>query len=214
MTPLPDGSGLLTSGAVGHAVTRGDGLVAEQDWTLSPGTLNQARFGYTRRGLRQASLQNGDITVPGVPPNFFASVLPIFTLTGYQQIGPTSAANSRFTTSVTEYLDTFSMVRGRHTLKFGADIRREALDVLNPPNPTGSYAFTAIGTNNPARPISGNALASLLLGQVNAFSIDIQPQPPPGAGAHCGILRRRRLEGVQPPDPQPGHPLHAELSLH
>ncbi|HZT31489.1 MAG TPA: hypothetical protein VFA33_16490 [Bryobacteraceae bacterium] len=177
MTPLPDGSGLLTSGAVGHAVTRGDGLVAEQDWTLSPGTLNQARFGYTRRGLRQASLQNGDITVPGVPPNFFASVLPIFTLTGYQQIGPTSAANSRFTTSVTEYLDTFSMVRGRHTLKFGADIRREALDVLNPPNPTGSYAFTAIGTNNPARPISGNALASLLLGQVNAFSIDIQPQP-------------------------------------
>ena len=168
VTPLPDGSGSLTSGVIGHAITRGDGAVAEYDWSLSPLTLNQARFGYTRRDLHQTSLQNGDIMVPGLPSNSFSSVLPIFAVTGYQQIGPTTAANSNFTTSVTEYLDTFSMVRGRHTIKFGTDIRREALDVLNPPNPTGSFAFTAAGTGNP--------LASLLLGQVNAFTIDIQNQ--------------------------------------
>src|SRR5260370_24722248 len=60
------------------------------------------------------------------------------------------------------------MVRGRHTIKLGTDVRREALDVLNPPNPTGAFAFTAAGAGNP--------LASLLLGQVNAFSIDIQDE--------------------------------------
>ena len=65
-------------------------------------------------------------------------------------------------------------MRGRHTLKFGADIRREALDALNPPNPTGSFAFTTTGTNRSTVTGSGNALASLLLGQVNAFTIDIQ----------------------------------------
>ena len=145
VTPLPDGSGSLTSGVIGHALTRGDQGVAEWDWSFSPSTLNQARFGFTRRDLNQTSLQNGDITVPGAPANSFASVLPIFVVTGYQQIGPTSAANAKFTTSVTEYLDTFSMVRGRHTIKFGTDIRREALDVLHPPNPTGSYTFTATG---------------------------------------------------------------------
>ncbi len=166
VTPLPDGSGSLTSGVIGHALTRGDQGVAEWDWSLSPSTLNQARFGFTRRDLNQTSLQNGDITVPGSPPNSFASVLPIFVVTGYQQIGPTSAANAKFTTSVTEYLDTFSMVRGRHTIKFGTDTRREALDVVQPPNPTGSYTFTAMA--NPS------SLASLLLGQVNAFTIDIQ----------------------------------------
>ncbi len=173
---LPDGSGNLTTGVIGHAITRGDGIASEYDWTLSPSMLNQARFGYTRRDVNQSSLQNGGITVPGAPASTFPSTLPIFTVTGYQQIGPTTAANSKFTTSVTEFLDTFSMVRGRHTFKFGTDLRREALDIVNPANPTGSYAFTTTGTDS-STGAGGNALASLLLGQVNAFSIDIQNQP-------------------------------------
>ncbi len=114
--------------------------------------------------------------MPGLPPNSFSSVLPIFAVAGYQQIGPSSGANSNFTTSVTEFLDTFSMVRGRHTLKFGVDLRHEAADVLNPPNPTGQFAFNTTGTNSAAVANSGNSFASLLLGQVNAFSIDIQQQ--------------------------------------
>jgi hypothetical protein len=176
VTPLPDGSGVLTSGVIGHAITRGDGVVANYDWSVSPSTLNQARFGFTRRDLNQTSLQNGDITVPGIPPNSFSSVLPIFSLAGYQQIGPTTAANSKFTTSLTEYMDTLSLVRGRHTFKFGMDIRREALDVLNPPNPTGFFTINVTGTNSSTVPNSGNSVASLLLGQVNAFTIDIQQQ--------------------------------------
>ncbi len=168
VTPLPDGSGSLTSGVIGHAITRGDAFAGEYNWVVSSTALNQFRFGYSRRYLNQSSLQNGGIAVPGLPANSFASVLPIFAVAGLQQIGPTTAANSNFTTSITEYLDTFTIVRRRHTIKFGADIRREALDVLNPPNPTGSFSFTTTG--------SGSALASLLLGQVNAFSIDIQKQ--------------------------------------
>jgi hypothetical protein len=173
VSPLPGGSGALSTGVIGHAITRGDGIASEYDWTLSPALLNQARFGYTRRGVAQSSLQNGDIAIPGVPPNSFASTLPIFTVTGFQQIGPTTAANSNFTTSVTEYLDTMSWVHGRHTLKLGTDIRREALNIIAPPNPTGSYGFTTTGTNS-STATGGNALASMLLGQVNAFSIDIQ----------------------------------------
>ena len=173
VTFLPEGSGNLTSGVIGHAITRGDGIASEYDWALSPGMLNQARVGYTRRHIEQTSLQNGGITIPGTPASAFPSTLPLFTVTGNQQVGPTTAANTRFTTSVTEYLDTLSMVRGRHTFKFGTDIRREALDIVNPANPTGSYAFTTTGTNS-STGVSGNAVASLLLGQVNAFSIDLQ----------------------------------------
>jgi hypothetical protein len=174
VAPLPDGSGSLTSGVIGHALTRGDAFVGDYNWTVSPSALNQLRFGYSRRDLNQTSLQDGGVSVPGLPGNSFASVLPIFTVAGLQQIGPTTAANSRFTTSITELLDTFTLVRRRHTLKFGIDLRREALDVLNPPNPTGSFAFTTTGSNSSTVAGSGNALASLLLGQVNAFTIDIQ----------------------------------------
>jgi hypothetical protein len=174
VTPLPDGSGSLTSGVIGHAITRGDAFVGDYNWTVSPTTLNQLRFGYSRRDLAQTSLQNGGITVPGLPANSFSSVLPIFTVSGLQQLGPTTAANSNFTTSITEFLDTFSWVRAAHTIKFGMDFRREALDVVNPPNPTGSFAFTTTGTNSASASGSGNAVASMLLGQVNAFTIDIQ----------------------------------------
>src|SRR6476660_3705991 len=90
------------------------------------------------------------------------------------QLSTSSASVIRGATSITEFLDTFTLVRGRHTIKFGTDLRREALDVLNPPNPTGSFAFTTTGTNSAAVSGSGNAVASLLLGQVSAFSIDIQ----------------------------------------
>ena len=176
VTPFPDGSGSLTSGAIGHAITRGDAFVGDYNWVPSASTLNQLRVGYSRRDLNQTSLQDGGISVPGLPANSFGSVLPIFTVTGFQQIGPTTSANSNFTTSVTEFLDTFTILRGRHTVKFGVDLRREALDVLNPPNPTGSFAFTNTGTNNASAAGSGHALASLLLGQVGTFSIDIQRQ--------------------------------------
>jgi hypothetical protein len=152
VTPLPDGSGSLTSGVIGHAVTRGDAIAGDYNWTISPSALNQFRAGYSRRDLKQTS----------------ASTLPTYAIAGFQQIGPTPSANSKFTTSVTEILDTFTLVRGSHTIKFGADLRREALDVFGPPNPAGAFSFTAAG--------SGNALASFLLGQVNAFTIDIQKQ--------------------------------------
>lgn len=176
VTPLPEGSGNITSGVISHTITRGDQAIGDYEWTLSPSTLNQARFGYTRRVSNAEGLQNGNVTVPGVPANAFSSVLPAFAVAGFQQIGPPSSANSDFKTSVTEYLDTFSIVRGRHTVKFGTDIRREALDIVQPPNPSGMYSFNTTGTNKSGVAGSGNAVASLLLGQVNAFSIDIQNQ--------------------------------------
>ena len=32
VTPLPDGSGAITSGVIGHAITHGDGIAGEYDW--------------------------------------------------------------------------------------------------------------------------------------------------------------------------------------
>ena len=149
-------------------------MVGDYSWVPSSSTLNQFRVGYSRRDLKQTSLQDGGIAIPGLPANSFSSALPIFAVAGLQQIGPTTAANSNFTTSIAEILDTFTTLRGRHTIKFGVDLRREALDALNPPNPTGSFAFTTTGSNSSSVSGSGNALASLLMGQVGAFSIDVQ----------------------------------------
>jgi hypothetical protein len=153
VTPLPDGSGIISSGLTGHAHTRADGLVAEHDWSPRPNWLNVARFGYSRRALRQSS----------VDPS-----LPTYLVAGYQQIGATSGANLRQTTSITQFTGTATAARGPHTWKFGVDLRREALDVLAPANPAGVYTFNAAAT--------GNSLTALMTGHVAAYSIDIQPE--------------------------------------
>ena len=60
------------------------------------------------------------------------------------------------------------------------DLRIEHLDVLQPPSPTGSFQFNNILTSNLTATGTtvagtGNAFASFLLGQVQTFSIDVQP---------------------------------------
>ena len=174
VTPLPDGSGNISSGVISHTRTAGDEFAGDYDWALSPSVLNQARIGYTRRNSNAAGPNNNGIAIPGTPANAFPNAMPTFTVAGFQQIGPPSNSYSQFATSVTEYMDTLSIVRGTHTLKFGADIRREALDALQPPNPAGLYAFNVTGTNKLGIANSGNPVASLLLGQVSSFSIDLQ----------------------------------------
>ncbi len=184
VTPLPDGSGSIASGVIGNTLTRADSLVAEHSWTITPGSLNQLRFGYTRRGFHRNGLQLGapasqSSGIPNIPASSFSDALPVFQITGFQQIGPTANTNSEFTTSVTQLIDTLSTQKGRHSLKIGADLRWEKLDVLQPPSPTGLFQFVQQSTSglNASGSVlanTGNALASLLLGQVNSFSIDLQ----------------------------------------
>lgn len=150
VTPLADGSGLIASGTIGDTATRADAVAGEHAWNLRPSSLNQLRAGFTRRGLARRPLVKS----------------PVYAPDGFQQIGPTSNAASLFTTSVTQVLDTLSVVRGRHSLKIGADVRHQRLNVQQPPNPLGLFRFTA--------PFTGNSVASLLLGAVESYSIDFQ----------------------------------------
>ena len=65
-------------------------------------------------------------------------------------------------------------MKGRHLVKAGFDWRWERLNVIQPPSPTGSFTFNAIGSDQPGTTGTGTPLASFLLGQVQLFSIDLQ----------------------------------------
>ncbi len=184
--PLPDGSGRITAGVIGDTLTRADSLALEHSWTLAPATVNQLRFGYTRRKFERGSLRTGrpasEVTqIPNIPVSSFSDALPIYDMVGLQQLGPTASGNAEFTTSVTQFIDNFSSVKGRHSLKAGTDIRLEHLDVLQPPSPTGQFQFTNIltsGLTAAGTPVAntGNSYASFLLGQVQNFTIDVQDE--------------------------------------
>jgi hypothetical protein len=190
VTPLPDGSGLIsgsvigTGGVAGLAHTLGQQAVFNETHTFTAHLLNDFRLGYTRRsnglaGPTLASTAGNALGIPGIPANAaFNNALPLFTFTGFQQLGPGASTFSQYQTAVWQMVDTVVLTRGRHSLKLGADVRWYQLNTVSPPNPTGSFAFTTTGTDTQTAAASantgGNALASFLLGQVDTFSIDLQ----------------------------------------
>ena len=75
---------------------------------------------------------------------------------------------------MTQIADTITSAKGRHTLRAGADLRWERLNVVQPPSPTGSFTFSNLFTDLPGTANTGTPFASFLLGQVQQFSIDLQ----------------------------------------
>lgn len=171
-TPLPDGSGVVASGFIGDTLTRADSVAVDWSVNVSAASVNQLRFGYTRRGFERSSIRGS---------GGFYDVAPTYDVVGYQQLGPTASSNAEFSTSVTQLIDNYSVVRGAHSLKMGMDLRWEHLNVLQPPSPAGNYQFTNVftaGLTGAGAVVggTGNAYASFLLGQVGRYSLDAQPE--------------------------------------
>jgi hypothetical protein len=183
VTPLPDGSGNLTTGVTGPTVTRAQSIIANDVHVFGPRTMNEVRFGYTRRAVQRSAAQaSGGLPQSLVPQSSsphpgFADILPTFTIDGFQQLGSPPNTASQFRTDVSQITETISMQRGSHALKAGLDFRWERLDIVQPPSPAGLYNFNTLFTGFPGVTGTGNSLASLLLGQVNTFSIDFQQRP-------------------------------------
>ena len=188
VTPLPDGSGAIsgtvigTGGVAGLSNVVGQQVVFNETHTFNAHLLNDLREGYTRRSNNLAGPALSDtastaLGIPGIPTNAaFNNALPLFTITGFQQLGPSASTFSKYQTGVWQMVDSVTAIRGAHTLKAGLDMRWYQLNAVAPPNPTGSFAFTTTGTDTLTANGSsgGNALASFLLGQVDTFQIDLQ----------------------------------------
>ena len=186
VTPLPDGSGVIagtvigTGGVSGLSHVLGQQAVFNETHTFSPRVVNDLRVGYTRRGngilgpvLGQTA--SSALGIPGIPTNAaFNNALPLFTFTGFQQLGPAASTFSAYQTAVGQAVETVNYTRGRHAWKAGLDARWYQLNTVSPPNPTGSFAFTTTGTDQQGVTNSGNSIASFLLGQVDTFQIDLQ----------------------------------------
>ena len=178
--PLPDGSGPAT-GALGPQHTVAWAFASNYQHTFSPNMLNEVRIGDTRRTVARSAAQleraaGGALNIPGIPSYArFPNTLPTFTIVGgYQQLGSPLNTASDFSTSVTEVADSLTWLKGRHTLKMGLDWRWERLNVIQPPYPTGLFAFDVQGSDLVGTSGTGNGLASFLLGQVKTFQIDLQ----------------------------------------
>jgi len=186
VTPLPEGSGAITGavigtgGVAGLSNVLGQQALVDESHIFAPHLLADLRVGYTRRGNTIDGTTLGDtasasLGIPGIPANAaFNNALPLFTFSGFQQLGPSPSTFSQYQTAIWQTVDNIAYTRGSHQLKLGLDFRWYQLNAVAPSNPTGSFAFTTTGTNQQGVTNSGNAIASFLLGQVDTFQIDLQ----------------------------------------
>ena len=149
-----------------------------------PNRVNELRLTYLRRkylDTRPGYDENlaGAIGLKGVSNAAF----PAFTIPGYAALG-NSTAVYRFQTPILDrqILDSLSWNRGQHAWKFGMEFRAGANDEIRDRGSAGNFTITPLITDLPGVSGTGNALASFLLGEVSAASVQVSDKIPSRAG--------------------------------
>ena len=136
-----------------------DGLISH-NFVISSNVINQARFSVNRISANPAvtsglSARNYGINLPSTNP--LAPGLPSITVQGFfGTLGDPQQPFVKRINHVWQAANDLTWVAGRHSLKFGADVRREAMQIAFINRPNGDLTFSG--------GITGNAAADFLLG--------------------------------------------------
>jgi hypothetical protein len=145
---------------------------------ISASMVNEVRLMYMRnhqsRGELPSALSKDWGADFGLTPATAGAGFPQFVLTdpaGNIFNGPTfgNAAGLQQVDENYQFSDDVTWTRGRHTIKFGADIRRLQSNQINMNGIWGgNYNFASSSTNNGTS--GGTGIASLILGLVNSYT--------------------------------------------
>src|SRR5204863_9794115 len=73
-----------------------------------------------------------------------------------------------------QFLNNTSVTRGKHSFRFGGEIRRDQYNQVGNQYGRGSFSFSTTPTANPATNSQGDAFASFLLGNVTLTEVAAQ----------------------------------------
>jgi hypothetical protein len=181
--PFP--GNLATTQANMRSQTRPGTIALDYVDTLTPRLVVHVSGGWTRQSIVSLTISDGfDPTTLGFPATVASAsgdsrVFPSFAPTGYGTLGPPrnfgSTKNNQDTFSFNQDL---SLLLGAHSFKFGANERVYRIYNHRPDDPAGNFGFTRAFTARTANDIvSGDAIASLLLGNPSSGRLGIAPDP-------------------------------------
>jgi len=138
--------------------------------TFAPTLLNELRGGFDFENVSLLSKRtNTSFTIASLGINGFLiggpngraqrpdeQGFPILNISGYLGMGDSGAASNLDNSRTYQFVDNLTYIRGTHTLKVGADVRRLLDNATTNNTPFGSMAFTT--------DIANNAAAAYLLG--------------------------------------------------
>ncbi len=166
---IADGGGFFT----GVEENNGYSIAASETHIFSPKRVNELRLGYNR--LRSAREQffstedvSGQLGFPGVPyePGASNGGLPQIYFNDASTLGSPTYLPSIEVQNTYTYADTFTLISGNNSWKFGGEFRPEEFTIFQPAAPRGTLTFGTQFTDNPAaQGTGGSGLATLLTGQ-------------------------------------------------
>jgi len=151
--------------------------------TFSPTLLNEFRLGYNRiNSHRVEPFSNTDVSgqlgLLGVPFQPGIGGLPSICFVSYQCIGASDFLPSVEKQNSFVLNENLIWSHGRHSLKFGTELRKEQFTIFQDSAPRGDLAFGPDFTSNPGMPVDesgnptgGDDIASFLLGVPDSANI-------------------------------------------
>ena len=139
--------------------------------TWSSSILNEIRFGYMRGDLNRLSPRRDtgfsverDLGIHGMlvggpngrPPNELEVGFPTINIQNFNGFGDGTGGEGVDKSQTYQFVNNLTLIRGRHALKMGADIRRLLGDATSTNAPFGALDFTG--------DIAGHAAAAFILG--------------------------------------------------
>jgi len=147
---------------------------------FSPQLLNDLHGGYFRYAVNALPFNFGKSIgsdVLGIPnanrstdPN--SSGLTNIDIAGFTSLGDSMFLPEHVFENIFQVADTLTWIRGRHSLKFGIDFRRQQRNFYQVTAPRGFFGFGGVYTNDLSTANGGNGLADLLLGIADANEQD------------------------------------------
>ena len=138
---------------------------------FSSNLINEFRFGYNRINSHRLQLNantniSAQLDFPGVPFGPNLGGLPQISINdGTATIGSAGFLPAIESQNSYVFTDNLTWIHGRHSAKFGTEIRNEQFTLFEPSAARGTMNFASDFTDNPASPNSGGeAFATFLLG--------------------------------------------------
>jgi hypothetical protein len=139
---------------------------------LSPSIVNEFRSGWnsffnsTGRELAFIRDVNGELNLPGMPsppPNAWG--IPEVNISGFSSFGDSTEGPYVNNNHTFQWVDNFSLIAGRHSIRFGGEVRRDRYNQIGNQFPRGELGFEGQATQDPASPSgTGYAFADYMLG--------------------------------------------------
>jgi Carboxypeptidase regulatory-like domain len=156
------------------------GAALGQTHIFSPTVFNEFRLGFSYYGGSQEFPPYGihfppaDLTIPGIPLKANTAGLAQFSPAGYRGVGMSGYSPTYLQTQERQVTDAVSMIRGKHSMVMGFEMRWSQFNIFQVPDPNGSLNFSGQFTQNPADGSGGDGLADAFLGLPLTATYDTQ----------------------------------------